>query len=231
VIAGRFGPDEFAGLAEATWTLTRLGRSLDAATATPARDYSDEHAPTIPRRGVEESGSGPRLPCPDPSERPHPDRGMRPSQHRDSGGSDTSARRFDLIITAAHPHGTQWLDEIDWTSMLTPRGLLAVVTYSDIRARRLFDPISVIVATERDHGLAWWDQVTLLTDPAAASPVSAANDTALAAAAAGSEMPVNQSPPVTRAHYDLLLFMAATPTNDDSSPDHRRNRERKTSDD
>jgi len=85
VVTGWFGSDEFTGLAEASWTLTRLGRGITTATVTPPPDYLDTPPPTAPRtpdRERDESGSGLRLTPYLPPRRPDPDRASAPAPPR-----------------------------------------------------------------------------------------------------------------------------------------------------
>lgn len=236
VTVGRFGSDEFTGLAEAVWMLTRLGRSVQISAAGPTPDYSTElverraATPTlsdtslVPGRfpGQGESESGPR---------------PGPLEHTASGGpmgrSDAEVGEpdpgFDLIITAAHPFALDWLAESDWPQLLTPTGLFALITYGDIASGQLQDGIILAAATLRDRGLRMWDRIALLTQTSAEvlrqqqsaaevmSPGTAPGDASTgvhASAGCGRE-------PIMRAHYDLLLMLptarvdAIPPTTDD----------------
>ncbi|WP_216215730.1 hypothetical protein [Amycolatopsis aidingensis] len=181
----------YAGLAEAVWTVARLGRGADTATAAPPPDDPREHSDPA-ERTAGESGPRPRLsrlglhPATDPG----PESAHRP---RHAGGRTRGT--FDLIITAADPHATDWLAHTAWDTLRTPHGLTAIVTHSDMRAGRLVDPQPAIVRTLSHHGLQWSDHITVLDtpvpDPAPGGPAPAVADTA---------------PPVRTVHHDLLLF-------------------------
>jgi hypothetical protein len=221
VITGWFGPNEFAGLAEASWTLARLGRSITTATAAPPPDYLDTAPPTVPSapgsdRGESESGLRPTPVA--PRRRPAPDRPARHGPHRDSETGGRSSHGFDLIITAVHPHATDWLSHTDWTSMLTPTGLVVVVTYSDSRASHAQDPMPALVATFRDIGLVWFDHIALLCDSATTTAATSGTTAVRRDSAAPNGTPL----PVIRAHHDLLLFLPAAATapnaHDDAAP-------------
>ena len=221
VITGWFGPDEFAGLAEASWTLARLGRSITTATAAPPPDYLDTATPTAlsgpgSERGESESGLRPTHLA--PRRRPAPDRPAQRGPHRDSETGGRSSHGFDLIITAVHPHATDWVSHTDWTSMLTPAGLVAVVTYSDSRAGHVQDPRHTLITIFRDIELVWFDHIALLCDPAATTAARSGS----AAVRPDSAAPNGTPLPVTRAHRDLLLFLPAAATapnaHDDAAP-------------
>lgn len=204
VITGWFGVDEFAGLAEASWAVLRLGRGIDTATAAEPPDYSTDPSALGPI-SIGESGSGPEPTRSESARRINPD---RPSHQGPPSDSISASQGFDLIITAAHPHAVDWLQKLDWARLLTPRGVLAAVTYSDIRAGRMIDPIATIPATLRDNGLTWTDHIVLLTGAAPADAVVNAGHTS--SAAVGPVVSVGNSTPlpVTRTHHDLLLFHA-----------------------
>jgi hypothetical protein len=211
VITGWFGPDEFAGLAEASWTLTRLGRGIDTATAAPPPDYLDTAPPTAPSgpvsdRGESESGLRPTHLA--PRRRPAPDCPTQRGPHRDCDAGGRSSHGFDLIITAVHPHATDWLSHTDWTSMLTLTGLVAVVTYSDSRGGHAQDPTQTLVATFRDIHLVWFDHIALLCDSTTTTAARSGTTAVRPDSAAPNGTPLS----VTRAHHDLLLFLPAAAT-------------------
>lgn len=121
VINGWFGPDPYAGLEEASWTISRLGRGVITAPASPPDDYPD--APTViasAARTQSESGAG--LSDPTGRTKSDPD---RPGDGTPATQSDQTTGTFDLIITAIHAHAVDWLSAVDWTACLTsgdPRG-------------------------------------------------------------------------------------------------------------
>ncbi|MEC3974351.1 hypothetical protein [Amycolatopsis sp. H20-H5] len=200
------GGDSYAGLAEAVWTVARLGRSSDAATAAPPP--GDLHDRTDPTRYAEaESGSRPRLsrlglhPVTDVNA----DCAHRPvcSGRRPRGG-------FDLIITAVDPHAVDWFGHTDWDALLTPRGLAAVVTHSDSRGGRLLDPHPVIADTLSSRGLRRLDTIAVLAapmPPPAVIPVAAHRAGATASARGWPPRADGAGPlPLRPVHHDLVLF-------------------------
>lgn len=214
------GADPYAGLAEAVWTVARLGRGTDTATAAPAPDYPAEHTDS-PRCVGAESGSRPRLgrlglhPVADP----YPDSARPP--RRDG---DRPCGGFDLIITALEPHATDWLAHADWDALLTPRGLLATVTHSDARDGRLRDPHATLLDTLGSRGLRCLDHIAVLTAPVPDTPdrpVTA--DKAGIAASAPDVSPravEAAAPPLRSVHHDLLLLGRLSPdASDDGALD------------
>ncbi|MGC7093988.1 hypothetical protein ACPZ19_04930 [Amycolatopsis lurida] len=210
-VGGTRGTDPYAGLAEAVWTVTRLGRGTHTATAAPAPDYPAEHTDS-PRGAGAESGSRPRLgwlglhPVADL----HPDSTSPPRRDGDRprGG-------FDLIITAHDPHATDWLAHTDWDSLLTPRGLLATVTHSDSRDGWLRDPHATVLNTLGSHGLRCLDHIAVLTAPMPDAP-----DRPVAADRMGTAVPAPDfSPravhaatsPLRTVHHDLVLLGRLSP--------------------
>ncbi|PKV90283.1 hypothetical protein ATK30_1027 [Amycolatopsis echigonensis] len=201
----------YAGLAEAVWTVSRLGRGADAATAAPAPGYPAEHPDSAPCAGSE-SGSRLRLGRfgLHPVAEPHPDsaRPRRRDGDRPHGG-------FDLIITALDPHATDWLAHTDWDALLTPGGLIAVVTHSDVRDGRLRDPHATALSTLGSRGLRCLDHIAVL-----ATPVSTLPNRPVAAGRAGiaastldfSPRAVDAAaPPLRSVHHDLVLLGRLSP--------------------
>lgn len=188
--------DPFAGLGEAAWTIARLGRGIDTATAppTPPADpiAADQPAP----RG---SASQPQLTEPGPHTPRRQDRPQETGRHPETrqdhreDGRDTDPRGFDLIFTAVRPSSVGWLRATNWPRLLTPGGILAVITHSDHTGGRLVDPIHTLAATFRHHGLGWLDHVIVLTTPP--------EPPAQVGASTGP-----RPHPVRHRHYDLLLF-------------------------
>ncbi|AXB43673.1 hypothetical protein [Amycolatopsis albispora] len=186
--AGTPGPRRsahpYSGLTEAVWTITRLGRSTDTATAEPAPADPPNHADAT----LAESVSGRRLH--QPAEHGSADPNTDPVRHHHGSGHRPEGA-FALTITAVEPHATDWLARTDWTSLLTQRGLVAVVTHSDLADQRLLDPQPAIVNTLGEHGLRLADHIAVLDAP-------------LPAPAAHPSRP--DTGPVRRVHHDLLLF-------------------------
>ncbi|WP_410660922.1 hypothetical protein [Amycolatopsis sp. lyj-112] len=204
--AGRtYDGDPYTGLAEAVWTVARLGRGADTATAAPAPDYRSDR-PDPSRHGGAESGSRHRL--------------SRLGLHAvtDSNTDSAQPRRragdrlrngFDLIITALDPHATDWLGHADWDALLAPCGLTAVVTHSDSRGGRLLDPHPALANTLGHHGLRCLDHIAVLTaptpDPVAIS--AAAEGTGTATAPRGRSLRGGFGAlPLRSVHHDLVLF-------------------------
>ncbi|KAA9159455.1 hypothetical protein FPZ12_020365 [Amycolatopsis acidicola] len=197
---GTHSTDPYAGLSEAVWTVTRLGRSVDTATETSSPDHACDH--TDPPADIDaESGSGHR-----------PSRlGLRAVADPDADSAhpprptDSNARdRFDLIITALHPHATDWFSHTDWAAMLTPHGLSAVVTYSDHYRERLLDPHSVLTKTLSNQGLRRLDHIAVL---AAGLPDRLGGSAA--------PRPYDLDPLHVRSvHHDLVLFGRLPAPND-----------------
>ncbi|OZM70767.1 hypothetical protein CFN78_24195 [Amycolatopsis antarctica] len=210
-VGGTRDAEAYAGLAEAVWTVARLGRGADTATAAPAPDYPAEHTDS-PRGAGVESGSRPRLsrlglhPVADP----HPDSARPPCRdgNRPRGG-------FDLIITALDPHATDWLAHTDWAALLTPRGLTAVVTHGDTRDGRLRDPHATVLTTLGSFGLRCLDHIAVLTTPVSDTPdgLVAADQTATAVPApnVSPRAVATAAPPLRTVHHDLVLLGRLTP--------------------
>jgi hypothetical protein len=119
-------------------------------------------------------------------------------------------RGFDLVVTAAHPHAIEWLDESDWDQLLTPNGLVAVITYGDIAGGRLTDGVSAVAATLRSRGLRMSDHVALLSTRAPRTPdyrdrsnLTSPRPTIPTTSAA----PGGRDLPITRTHHDLVLLV------------------------
>ena len=225
VVAGRFGPDEFAGLAEASWAVTRLGRSVQTMTAATLPDYPlTDSAPAVEPTAqpsaelspaTRQSGSGPRLTAADAVQNPQSDHPPVPalatSAASRSCDRNEPERGFDLVITAAHPHATEWLRESDWDRLLTPNGLVAVITYGDITGGRLTDGISAVAATLRNQSLRMWDHIALLSDPTPRAPARRRNRASTNTPHTTSGVPSGSTDrralPITRTHHDLVLLV------------------------
>lgn len=208
--------EAYAGLAEAVWTVARLGRGADSATTAPAPDDPAEHTDSSRPAGAE-SGLRPRLgrlglhPVPEP----HPD-SARP-RHRDGDGPRGG---FDLIITALDPHATDWLTRTDWDALLTPRGLLATVTHSDSRDGWLRDPHATVLNTLGSQGLRCLDHIAVLTAPVPDTPdcLTTADrmGTAVSAPDFSPRVVDAIAPPLRAVHHDLVLLgrMSSDATDD-----------------
>lgn len=206
--------DPYVGLVEAVWTVSRLGRSVDTATAGPPHDDCGG-TPDSPGRGDHWSGSGPQLarlglhaPAGDHSDS---DYGLAGSERGAGSG-------FDLIITAVHPADIDWLSHADWAATLASAGMLAVLTHSSRRHGRLVDPVPAIAATFRSQWRGVLEHIAVLTAHVSGTS-NKARPTSPHPAAAG--LPDRSSPaiavdpmPVQAVHHDLLLIgpvPAATP--------------------
>jgi hypothetical protein len=225
VVVGRFGPDEFAGLAEASWALTRLGRSIQTMTAAAAPDYSQvgtaPTAKTFPVASAEpsvtprQSGSGPRQnqaeSAPDPQSDDPPTDASTATPAGPECDRSGLERGFDLVVTAAHPHAADWLRESDWNRLLTPDGLVAVITYGDLAGGRLTDGVSTVAATLRSRGLRLWDHIALLSTPAPHRLADGHDRRAMTSPhtpARTSRAPrCGGDLPITRTHHDLVLLV------------------------
>jgi hypothetical protein len=191
----------YAGLTEAVWTVTRLGRGTDTATASPAPDDAGDPCGAV-GRPHSRSASGSRLGrvgCPTPTDRDHPD-----LSDPDRVGARPRGT-FDLIITAVQPYATGWLAHTDWDSLLADTGTLAVVTHSDSDGGRLRDPIAAIVDTFRSQVRGWLDHIAVLDRPL---PAAARVDLTPGCESGRPVTPTaGQDPmPLRRVHHDLLLF-------------------------
>lgn len=196
----------YAGLTEAVWTATRLGRSVDTATAAPAPDSLGDGTDSTRRQGAE-SVSGPRFRRLDPPPPTDPNRDPAPS----AGRPGSSPRgRFNLIITAVDPRATDWLGHTDWASELIPSGLAAIITHSDVHAGRLRDPLPLVTSTLGKHGLRCIDRIVVLSAPmSSADAGSARGEADMIAERSHDQTPTMNMfgpPPLRRAHHDVALF-------------------------
>lgn len=191
----------YAGLTEAVWTLIRLGRGVDTAIAAPAPDHPDTSV-TPPNQMPNPDGVG-RSPDPDRHE----------SEHLAARAVQGPDDRFDLIITAVHPHDTDWLAHTDWAAVLTTTGTLAAITHSVHGHGRLLDPVAIVADTFRNRGLRWLDHIAVLTqhlpDPAHTTDNSPPNPASTAEHPAA---PTTEPLPLRAVHHDLLLFKPGAST-------------------
>ncbi|HWD00842.1 MAG TPA: hypothetical protein VG674_00005, partial [Amycolatopsis sp.] len=169
-------------------------------------DYPAERTDSPSGVGAE-SGSRPRLRRRGlhPRAESHSD-SARP-RHRDG---DRPRGEFDLIITALDPHATDWLGHADWDTLLTPRGLIAVVTHSDVRDGRLRDPHSVLLKTTGRRGLRCLDHIAVLTAPVPDTPERPAATDRTGTAAPVPDVSARSvgatAPPLRSVHHDLVLL-------------------------
>lgn len=188
-------PDPYAGLTEALWTVTRLGRSTDTAVADTALDALTGHRHAT-RLANEESETGPghdHGPVRPPDDLCLTKTASLP-EHRHADGT------FDLIVTAVHPRFTGWHSHVKWDRLLTPSGLIATVTHSDIVGGRFVDPTPNVVETIRSHRRRWLEHIVVLTRPVAAethSPSAAGGHRP-----SGAETRADTSGP---AYHDLII--------------------------
>ncbi|MEX5637356.1 hypothetical protein [Parafrankia sp. FMc2] len=165
------GPDAPAGGRRGT----PADRRADAgwAVARLGRRVQVRTAPAV--RAVPPSGSGPGL---------------------DSADEGPDNDRSPLVVTVVDPTRTGWVRGVPWARLLTPDGLLAVITRSDSVDGWLIDPTAELTAAAGRHGLALLDRFVVV------------------------EVPLNEldQPPgplprasvARRVHSDLLLFAAHT---------------------
>lgn len=194
---GKSLPGPYAGLHEAGWTVVRLGRGIQTQTTVTHSD-PDEHLDTESGCGLRESVDSPTV-----------DEPAGPSTHEDSGPdsgpSGPSPDRYDLVIAAAGPGVPGWLRQADWGRVLTPAGVLAVITHGDRSGNRLTDPASSLVRAADSAGLRYLDRIALLRAPirdgalVVATPASCTRSHTSAHPLA---LPVRH----VQVHDDLLVF-------------------------
>jgi hypothetical protein len=212
----RSQPGPLSGLHEAGWTVVRLGRDVVNWTITSdAVSPSATSSPTkVSTRGTTvESESGPG-----PGGDPTVGSPGRPESDLDSVGQPPlspwtdaigpAEARFNAIIATVDPSRTDWLNSLNWPTLLTPRGVLAVITYADTSEGRLVDPVGSVVTALRGRRMRYYDRVVLLGTPLSritAHPDSRGADRRSALDALtrlGRDAAVSSS----RAHADLLIF-------------------------
>jgi hypothetical protein len=82
---------------------------------------------------------------------------------------------FDVIIAAADPHDLVAMRPTSWSRLLTPSGVLVVITHGDKYDGRHVDPAGALIAVARADGLRYLDHIVALRLPVdpAQSDVSA----------------------------------------------------------
>lgn len=190
-------PGPYAGLHEAGWTVVRLGRGVQ--TLTDVSRLGAARGRSGGASAESESGLrlGPNRLTEDEAAGPFADRRCG----ADSAVTGTSPDRYDLVVAAAEPCTAHWFRPVDWPSLLTPSGTLAVVTQGDRSSGRLVDPAGSIVRAARQAGLRYLDRIALLRVPV--------RDGALAEAPAARTRP-QVSPRAlaqhVQVHDDLFVF-------------------------
>lgn len=196
-ITARSG-DPYAGLGEAVWAITRLGRTADSADAV-------EGHPADAADPGSQSGSGPGLQW----------LGLRPPTGPDDDptrGVRKVANRFALIVTAVHPQtsprtasGGDWRALTAWRDLMTDSATLAVITHSDHWGARLIDPVPSLVNTMSSQSLGWHDHIAVLDRPITPAGRNGDEPTVEPSNPSVPSTPVRYLP-VRRAHHDVLLF-------------------------
>ncbi|MET9225565.1 hypothetical protein [Lentzea sp. NPDC003310] len=199
----RSGP--YAGLHEAGWTVVRLGRGVQSQTVVPNPEQEGAHLGAESGRGLTESVSSPTV-----------DGLARPSAHTNRGPESAPRRvssdRYDLVIAAAEPQALSWFLPAEWGHLLTPTGVLAVITRGDRASHRFADPADLLVRATHSAGLLYLDRIALLRTPV--------RDGALVVTTPAGHVRsrTSTSPPTTpvrhvQVHDDLLVF-TRQPTNE-----------------
>ncbi|RSN44968.1 hypothetical protein DMC64_19020 [Amycolatopsis sp. WAC 04197] len=202
----------YGGLAEAVWTVSRLGRSVDTAAAVPVRDQCSDRTDSRPVTRNESVT------------RPRPSRlGLRsvaepsPDSTRCArADGDRSRGTFDLIITAVDPGTTDWIGHTDWNTQITPEGIVALITHSERRAGRLVEPIAELAATLGNYQLRCLDHIAVQS--AHASDFSVAHQDAHTREGRVTKPSASLDRPVhfRQVHHDLVLFARPSVTEDEA---------------
>lgn len=181
------------GLLDAAWTVVRLGRIVESRTAAAVSHadaaYTDspdgpESAPRLIHQSAAPAPTGPGpAPCAD-----------RPTEW--------GPNCFDVAITAIEPDATDWAGAVPWDALLTPSGLLAVITHGDYVGGRWVDPCSAVRRIADRAGLAEIDRIALLEVPIR----DGALDVPVATRAARPLTASAGLPRHARVHSDLLIF-------------------------
>lgn len=207
---GQSVPGPYAGLHEAGWTIVRLGRGVQTQTTVTHSDPG-EHLDTESGCGLRESVDSPTV-----------DEPAGPSTHEDSGPdsgpSGLSPDRYDLVIAAAGPGSSGWLRSVDWGSVLTPTGVLAVVTQGDRSGNRLTDPARSLVRAADSAGLRYLDRIALLRAPIRDGALVVTTPTSRTRSH-NSTRPLTQLVRHVQVHDDLLVFTRRPATDGEVSSD------------
>lgn len=192
----------YGGLTEAVWTVARLGRRVDTATAAPVLDDPGDRTDSRPHTRAESVT------------RPRPSRlGLRSvaepdadSAHCPRNDGDRSHGTFDLIITAVNPGATDWIGHTDWDAQLTPEGLVAAITHSERRAGRLLEPTTALVDTLGSYQLRCLDHIAVQSAPASDSVATGRNTSGKAHRDTKPPTSIDSPVPIRQVHHDLVLF-------------------------
>lgn len=137
-------------LMDAAQSASRLRRPTDVRTVASL---------TGPDRTQTQSGP-PTAPPPGPTtDRRGPDR--RPTSH----GAD----RYPLIVTITVPHAADWTAAVSWDRLLTPTGILTILTHSEYVSGRFIDPCRSLLHTAGGAGLAMLDRIAVVAQSADAT--------------------------------------------------------------
>ncbi len=195
----RRGP--YDGLLEAAWTVVRLGRGIQTQTAGARPPQSADKLAD----GAAESESGPRLDSVGPDADGHSTLPSDRPAGPDATATGHSPDRFDLIITAVEPRTLDRLHPADWAGLLTPNGVVAVVTHSDRSGGRFTDAAGPLVRSAHYAGLRYLDRIALLRVPVRDGVLAAVHP----AARDRAQTSPRRSTSVVRhapVHDDLLVF-------------------------
>lgn len=191
-------PGPYAGLHEAGWTVFRLGRGVQTLTAVAHPGQVSEHLSAESETGLGESAGSPTT-----------DHLVAPSPHADAEPDLAPIRpspdSYDLVIAAAEPAALDRLYPAGWSSVLTPAGILAVITHGDRSGNRLVDPASSLVRAADHAGLRYLDRIALLRAPvrdAALAVVASTNHTRSHTSTRPFSTPFRH----VQVHDDLLVF-------------------------
>jgi hypothetical protein len=198
----RNGPDRdrYDGLFEASWTVARLGRSVQTRTAQAATDRFGYTLATAETGSESEPGldAGP----------------TRNNQSGLAGANQSGPRpapvghgrdRFDLIIVAAEQRALDIVRPTDWAGQLTQTGILAVVTHGDSARGQFADPADALSAAAHGTGLRYLDRIALLTAPIRDS-VLAATGSGAAGRSSARRSTFGLSSRHLPVHDDLFVF-------------------------
>lgn len=205
-------PGPLSGLHEAGWTVVRLGRDVVTRTVTShPGPLVPAVAPTPDVVPQSETRPGPAGgPAPDAGEqsKPHPDPVAHAATRPRTDPAGGLADHFDAIIAAVDPFGTDWLDTLDWPALLTPHGIVAVITHCDTNGGRLVDPVGPVTTALRGRRLAYHDHVVLLEVPLSEISAGRAPGAADSSPTRDAVVRLGRDGAVAsaRTHADLLIF-------------------------